>query len=1195
MSVTSSGAISALLTGHLVPPRVLIIDMTRIGDYSATGQMKQSIFGLHPAECLLQVYMVGERQFGLYSPASDSAIKQYQDCDQLLADCIQFAPDVIYYRPVAERPLLHTFAVAAIAKLSIPTVIHIVDDWPERLRLQTPSRYVQLDQSLRRLLNDAFACLSICEAMSIAYRERYGVDFIAIANCIKPEDWLPTNTQISKKFSRVQPFTIRYVGSLADDMTCQSILDVAEVIAALQTEYSINFEIYTTNYWKQKAINTFSNLPGVSIHEAAFSTVAYRQLLITADALLIAYNFDPDSVTYVRYSMANKFPECLASGNPVLVYGPIDVAPIAYAAEIGCTQLVIDRDPNKLKIAICALIDDPNYARALGQAAREYAFQHHSESVVAKRFYEILCQAAQSALPTRHQSVSNLVSSDQQSILGPFTRDQSVCLDETQLVAELLSHLPEHSIMLDVGAHHGSALLSFVEKGWRVFAYEPDPDNRQVLERRMNSYTNLTIDRRAVSDRAGETVSFYASPESTGISTLSPFQDSHQQKCQVITTTVAEICAEHQLHQIDFLKIDTEGHDLMVLKGVPWDKIHPAVIECEFEDHKTVPLGYTVEDLAQYLVDRGYTVLVSEWHPIVRYGIQHDWHRLMLYPCQLATPHAWGNLLAFKHTPDLEQVVALTQKLIKTKSEKPITQISLKLSNQATIEGHNGMNPSRLQDNPQQDSTESLNGKHSSHSELSRQQEPFNPPKSVPVLLKLNGTRLATGLLGRVGRYYSRWPLSIALLAIGLNTIAMLDDVPFRWIFSSGGTFLLVFLVGHAASKADVALQTGERAQETVTQSQEMTARLQKKATSAFKRATQAGERLKLTTERVDQAIAEAVTVADRAISTAKFATEMASRATGSAQSGAQSANRAIEMATASLETAKNCHEIAQRSLSYAESASAQTTQAIADLKQQIDQMSILNPSNTSNIKLFQPFGRQLSQEHIEVFTSFWTSMLRLQLNQQGLGYLAHRICLSEDICTGRLATTVQDMALRVLVAQSLRTPNLSVLEIGSLFGINLAIIYETCRDHFEQIHLSAIDPLDGYYDKGRTDVITQVPVTRKIFEHNMRQMDIAPQDITLLQGLSTESVILEKAGLRQYNLLIIDGDHSYAGVKFDFDHYLAAVDVGGYIIFDDYNSEDWPEVTEFVDNEVKRNSSVEFIGSSWRTAVFKVIRKNLV
>jgi cephalosporin hydroxylase len=82
---------------------------------------------------------------------------------------------------------------------------------------------------------------------------------------------------------------------------------------------------------------------------------------------------------------------------------------------------------------------------------------------------------------------------------------------------------------------------------------------------------------------------------------------------------------------------------------------------------------------------------------------------------------------------------------------------------------------------------------------------------------------------------------------------------------------------------------------------------------------------------------------------------------------------------------------------------------------------------------------------------------------------------------------------------------------------------------------------------------------------------------------------VIEAATKHPHDVLIIDGDHSYDGVKADFVNYLSAVKRGGYIIFDDYNVRDWPGVKEFVDTSVRDNSNVTLVGTSWRTAVFRV------
>ena len=80
----------------------------------------------------------------------------------------------------------------------------------------------------------------------------------------------------------------------------------------------------------------------------------------------------------------------------------------------------------------------------------------------------------------------------------------------------------------------------------------------------------------------------------------------------------------------------------------------------EFEDRKTVPLGFSWRDLAQDLLDRGYGVIVSEWYPIESYGGTHRWRSFKPYPTELADASAWGNLLATDR--DFAQLLAATRR-----------------------------------------------------------------------------------------------------------------------------------------------------------------------------------------------------------------------------------------------------------------------------------------------------------------------------------------------------------------------------------------------------------------------------------------------------------------------------------------------------------------------------------------------------
>lgn len=240
-----------------------------------------------------------------------------------------------------------------------------------------------------------------------------------------------------------------------------------------------------------------------------------------------------------------------------------------------------------------------------------------------------------------------------------------VLLEEVEIIYDALKGYKSSKVMIDVGAHFGNSLEPFAEEGWDVFGFEPDPKNRETLLALCTKYPNVNIDARAVSDRSQENLSFFTSEVSTGISSLSSFHESHKESTSVDTITLDVFCNDANIKDVAFLKIDTEGHDLFVLKGVNWETTKPDVILCEFEDKKTKPLGYDFHDLATYLQGKGYALLVSEWYPMVEYGLQHKWRQFSSYPCQLKDQKAWGNIIAVKDSSLKTDVAAIADKYAK--------------------------------------------------------------------------------------------------------------------------------------------------------------------------------------------------------------------------------------------------------------------------------------------------------------------------------------------------------------------------------------------------------------------------------------------------------------------------------------------------------------------------------------------------
>ena len=371
---------------------------------------------------------------------------------------------------------------------------------------------------------------------------------------------------------------------------------------------------------------------------------------ITAEPEWVHGVSDPDTPEVVTKQMAAALVRLLLANDPKALSMAIELVARLDLAD-GVDLRAVVRNTVARHLA-CSLFDVrinlDRRASRLGVCADDSGLFDRLPKIAAELARAGMPIATNRPLVTLAQSNdASLVPMPGDVLVGPFSRGEAR-MREGDLAYELLGSGATPGRMIDVGAHIGGSLKKFCVDGWSVWAFEPDPVNRAGLEKRAQAHWNLAVDRRAVSDSSGETVEFFRTSDSSGASSMSAFTSGHASAGTVETVTIRDALGPGWVGHVHFLKTDTEGHDLPALRGFPWEVDFPDVVLCEFEDNKTRNLGYTTEDLAAYLIDKGYDVFVSEWHPIVRYGIVHDFKSLYRFTEGSVSGDSWGNLIAVR-------------------------------------------------------------------------------------------------------------------------------------------------------------------------------------------------------------------------------------------------------------------------------------------------------------------------------------------------------------------------------------------------------------------------------------------------------------------------------------------------------------------------------------------------------------------
>lgn len=179
---------------------------------------------------------------------------------------------------------------------------------------------------------------------------------------------------------------------------------------------------------------------------------------------------------------------------------------------------------------------------------------------------------------------------------------------EDVILWRALQHV-RNGFYIDVGAQDpivDSVTKAFYERGWRGINIEPVEYWYQRLTEDRPHDINLRV---AASDRSGEEVLFEV--KGTGLSTTNSAYAAGDEESgrevrevRVRCRTLDDICAEYDVHSVQFLKIDCEGAERQTLTGLSLLTVRPWIVVVEATEPNT--LKPTHQHWEHLLVHRGY-------------------------------------------------------------------------------------------------------------------------------------------------------------------------------------------------------------------------------------------------------------------------------------------------------------------------------------------------------------------------------------------------------------------------------------------------------------------------------------------------------------------------------------------------------------------------------------------------------------
>ena len=178
---------------------------------------------------------------------------------------------------------------------------------------------------------------------------------------------------------------------------------------------------------------------------------------------------------------------------------------------------------------------------------------------------------------------------------------------ESMVWKELCSR--SHTI-IDIGANIGYySLIASRHTSGKIYSFEPVTETQGKFRANieLNKFSNIYPVQKIISDKAGRIRIYFDDATNTGTASLVKESSEKTAFEEVESTTLDQFAADNALGKIDLVKIDVEGSEFLVLRGMEKTLTDSRpFLMVEVLEETLAKFGFGIIDIYNYLDAKGY-------------------------------------------------------------------------------------------------------------------------------------------------------------------------------------------------------------------------------------------------------------------------------------------------------------------------------------------------------------------------------------------------------------------------------------------------------------------------------------------------------------------------------------------------------------------------------------------------------------